>query len=400
MDGSQWEHVEIIARAALDEGAFLRLTLSQPRGAEAAPWMRISLRPVSVQGRYHLQFSYFDGKKDVVQNHAGEELQAELRRVLGLPFGRIHVQTTVEDIHVQVTRKGKVLLNRAKPSRQDAPDLAHDRAKARPLRSGERDEFLHAIGIADQEGHIRPSMRGKFRQVNRFLAVIEAVVKASDLGQRPIRLLDCGCGSAYLTFAAYHHLNHALGLEAELIGVDVNPETTAPLRELADQLGWEGIAFHVSAIADLQLDPPPDVVLSLHACDTATDEAIARGILWGSAAILAAPCCQHELHHQLREPLYRPVLRHGILRERLADLLTDAFRAQILRIMGYRADVFEFVSPEHTSKNLLIRAERGLPPGDEQAVTEYLTLKAYWGVDLALERLLGEALQRHLEGAP
>lgn len=400
------EHIEVIARAALEEGVFLRLTLSQPRGAEAAPWARITVRPVAIQGRYHLQFSYFDGKKDTVQNHAGEALRAELDRVLALPFGRIHAQTTAEDIHVQVTRQGKVLLKRAKPSRREPPDLAHDHAKARPLPSGARDEFLQAIGLADAQGRIRPSMGAKYRQVNQFLGVIEQVVGEGALAQRPLaqgplRLLDCGCGSAYLTFAAYHHLNHTLGREAHLVGVDVNPATTAPLRELADRLGWAEISFRVSTIAALELDEPPDLVLSLHACDTATDEAIARGILWGSPAILAAPCCQHELHHQLREPLYRPVLRHGILRERLADLLTDAFRAQLLRIMGYRADVFEFVSPEHTAKNLLIRAQRGLPPGDPQAVAEYRALKGYWGLaDVALERLLGPALQPYLEQTP
>jgi hypothetical protein len=138
------------------------------------------------------------------------------------------------------------------------------------------------------------------------------------------------------------------------------------------------------------------MVLSLHACDTATDEAIAGGIRWGSHWILSAPCCQHELHDQLREPLFRPVLRHGILRERMADILTDALRALVLRIMGYRTKVIQFVSPEHTSKNLLIQAEIGLPKGDERFVQEYLALKRYWGITPCIEDLLGAELSRYL----
>jgi hypothetical protein len=139
-------------------------------------------------------------------------------------------------------------------------------------------------------------------------------------------------------------------------------------------------------------------VLSLHACDTATDEAIAQGILWASRGILAAPCCQHELHSQLGAPLFRPVLRHGILKQRTADILTDALRASVLRIMGYRTDVVQFVSPEHTTKNLMIRAKKGLKPGHRASVQQYEDLKAFWGVEPCIEGLLGDRLARHLSG--
>jgi len=179
-----------------------------------------------------------------------------------------------------------------------------------------------------------------------------------------------------------------------LTGVDRNAELIGKCCALRDSLGWDGLEFHVSSIAEFKPAEPPDVVLSLHACDTATDEAIAQGILWKSRVILAAPCCQHELHKQLDAPLFQPLLRHGILRERLADLLTDAFRALVLRIMGYRASVVEFISPEHTAKNLMIQAERGLKPGDAAAIREYHELKRLWNVSPAIEQMMGEEFRR------
>ncbi len=195
-----------------------------------------------------------------------------------------------------------------------------------------------------------------------------------------LQILDAGCGSAYLTFAAARHVEGA-----RVVGVDSNAELIAKCSALASKLGAR-VEFRASAIADFAPETPPDVVLSLHACDTATDEALARGALWQSRVILAAPCCQHELHHALASDAFAPVLRHGLLRERLADILTDAFRALALRVMGYRVTVCEFVTPEHTSKNLMLRAVRarepGLPrrspdsvgtkPGDKQAAAEYL----------------------------
>ena len=178
-----------------------------------------------------------------------------------------------------------------------------------------------------------------------------------------------------------------------MLGIDANEELIANCSELRESLGWPEPQFHISTIADFSPPVPPEIVLSLHACDTATDEAIAQGVLWGTRVILAAPCCQHELHEQIQAPLFQPLLRHGILKGRLADLLTDTFRALVLRILGYRTSVFEFVSPEHTSKNLMIRAERGLAPGDRGAIEEYRELKTFWGVSPAIEELLAGEIE-------
>jgi hypothetical protein len=186
------------------------------------------------------------------------------------------------------------------------------------------------------------------------------------------------------------------GIPSRLFGVDLKDELIARHQAHADALGWSGVTFHAGRIA--QFDPPdaPDVVLALHACDTATDEALARGIVWGSRIILSVPCCHHHLHAQLAQrvapPPFGPVFRHGILRERWADVLTDTFRALILRMMGYTTDVVEFISPEHTTRNLLIRAVRSATSGQRDAADEYVELRRYWGVTPYLEALLGPAL--------
>ena len=385
------DYKTIIKSAVMDECAFLKLSLGGALQG-VSPWIKIIVRPVEIKGGRKLQFSYFDGKKDITKNFSGEEVISRLDEVLAIPFSRIHLHSTAGDVNVKITRKGIPVITRTKASSAEEPILAHDHVKDQPLPAS--DAFLQAIGIANEQGEIRPGMQAKFRQVNQFLRIIQQTVPKIE---PPIRMVDCGCGSAYLTFAAYHYLRDILALEVKALGIDVSGELIGKCSALRDSLGWQGIGFEVSQIADFKPETPPNVVLSLHACDTATDEAIARGILWGSDVILAAPCCQHELHDQLHLESFRPVLRHGILKERLADILTDAFRASVLRIMGYRASVVEFVSPDATSKNLMIRAEKGLKPGDPRHVAGYEHLKKKLNVLPCIERLIGEDFEKYLQ---
>jgi len=384
-----------VERAVLDEDTFLGLTLSGNRDQGSVPWIRIRLRPVMIRGHRQIQFSYFDGRRDVTKNFSGSELQREVAEVLALPFRQTHLRTTSGDTHIRVTRKGRVLITRGKdPSSRQIPSPSHDRKKRQPLPADVPDTFLQTIGVMSGQGKVNASMWRKFRQINEFLRIVERTLSLVSLSPKTLEVTDCGCGSAHLTFAAYHYLNHTLSIPARVVGVDVNSELIQKCSRLADSLGWDGLEFRVSDIASFEPTVPPDMILSLHACDTATDEAIAQGILWDSRAILAAPCCQHELHGQLGAPLLRPLLRHGILRERLADLLTDTFRSLVLRIMGYRTSVIEFISPEYTSKNLMIRAERGLKRGDTAYIQEYRDLKGFWGVSPTIEDLLGEEFQQ------
>jgi SAM-dependent methyltransferase len=386
-----------VRAAVLDEETFLRLTASGKARGAGAPWVKVVVRPVLVRERTRMQFSYFDGKKDTTKNFVGAMVGEKLDELLAMGFSQFHVQSTTGDLHVRITKKGRALVRRAKPSRRERePVLTHDRRKPYPIPADGHDSFLQAIGIMGQSGRVRAAMQGKFRQINEFVRLMEQMLPPEGLEKQALEIVDCGCGNAYLTFAAYHYLNDIKDIPAHVVGVDSNEEIIAKCRDLSESLGWEAVEFRVSRIREYRPETRPDLVLSLHACDTATDEAIAQGIRWGSRFILAAPCCQHELHDTLRAPLFRPVLRHGILKERTADILTDAFRALVLRIMGYRTDVVQFVDPEHTAKNLMIRARKGLKPGGKAHVGEYERLKEFWGVEPCIEGLLGEEIGPYL----
>jgi len=378
---------------------FRRATFGGVARSGPAPWRRVVVRPIELRGEPHLQFSYFEGRKDIARNHRPGDARPALVELIGFRFSGIHLSTTTEEIDLRITKKGKVLIGRRKVA--ETPLLeAHNRAKNLPLPEGSADRLLEVMGIMTPNGRVRPSMRGKYSQINEFLKHLVHVMDEAGLRSigRELEILDCGCGASYLTLAVHHYLNDVLGLPARIIGVDVNEEVIRKSLERSEKLGAEGIAFACSRIRGIHARP--DIVLALHACDTATDEAIAQAIRSEAKLLLCVPCCHHALNAAIRAAgpaeVLRPLLRHGILRERAADLVTDAFRALALRIMGYRTDVVEFVSTEHTARNLMIRAVRGLPVGGPEFVREYLEMKSFWGATPFIEGALGERFQEAL----
>jgi len=385
----------LVTEKVLDEDTFVRLTMKGIVRGPAVPWQRIVVRPVEVQGRRQLQFSYFDAKHDISKNSYGAEAVARLAELVAIPFSSIVVQTTTEDLQIQITKKGKALLHRH-TAEQATPNLLHNRAKALPLPADQPDAFLQAIGIMNGQGQVKPQMQAKFAQINEFLKLLDATGELDHFENSPINVLDCGCGSSYLTFAAYHYLNVVRGIPARLVGVDTNAALIAKCAEQAHLLDFDDLCFQHTPIVDFQPEQAPDLVIALHACDTATDEAIYQAIRADAHMLVCAPCCHHYLNDQIAADLFRPVLRHGILKQRMADILTDTFRALTLRIMGYRAEVIEFVAAEHTAKNLMIHAVKSAAPGDQQFVREYNELKQFWGVAPYLEHLLGDSFTRWL----
>ncbi|OQY37279.1 MAG: hypothetical protein B6243_00970 [Anaerolineaceae bacterium 4572_5.2] len=382
----------------LDEETFLSAVFSGQQKGKSVLWEKVSLRPVLLKDKRHIQFSYFDGKQDISKNYAGDELAEKVDELLALAFKSIALRASSGDIRVQITKKGKAIIHQDKaPAKQpQQPDLSHNHRKDLLLPFDKPNPFLQTIGIMTAEGRIRAKMQDKFWQINRFLQLVHQSIDLKRLSHSPLRVVDCGCGSAYLSFATYHYLSDILERPTQMVGIDLKSDLLQRRGEQARNLGWDGLRFEASRIIDYTPAAPPDIVLALHACDTATDESLAQAARWGSRYIFSVPCCHHHLQAQLPSVgqavslSHKPVLRHGILKERLGDILTDAFRALILRIMGYRSEVVEFISSEHTDKNLMIRAVKASKPGQAQFLREYQAMKAEWGATPYLEELLGK----------
>jgi SAM-dependent methyltransferase len=392
-------HAEL-ARRVLHGRMWHRLTLAHHGGQGAA---RESLRPVLIRQAAGWQVEQVQEGRTTVRNiETAEALAGALEHLLAATGPReYHLLATDGDLHVRITRKGRLLVTRGRP--QAAAEVApqpHDRVKSQPLAAFDASALLRILGIADGSGAVRASMRGKVDQINAFLREVDAVLPAT-LPERPLEIVDCGCGLAYLTFAASFYLKQVRGIEVHVRGIDKNPALVRKANDLARDLDAADDATFIAAdLATCRLDVRPNLLLSLHACDQATDAALARGVEWGAETMLVAPCCQHDLQRQIGDtgPM-RALLRHGILRERQADLLTDACRAQILRLLGYRVKIVEFVSPEATARNLLLRATAGLAKGQGPVLAEYLALRDFWKVTPALEQMLAPRLDPWLGAA-
>ncbi|OKI70993.1 class I SAM-dependent methyltransferase [Micromonospora sp. CB01531] len=366
-------------RALLLDPALTRAVAAGRRRGERPSVVRAELRPVTLKAGLRLQIATSDAARPYTRNVApGAEAGAAVDALLAEPFGNWHVETADTTLQLRVTKSGEAQVHRAAASRPAPEPGGHDRAKDYLLDPG--DPIFAEIG----------GSAAKRRQVDAFLRALAATLPDDLTG--PLRVVDLGCGNAYLTFAAYRYLIRR-GLDVTLVGVDVREDQRRRNTELAERLGWaDQVSFVAGTIAEAVVEPVPDLVLALHACDTATDEALARAVRWNAGWVLAAPCCHHDVAAQLRARTapgpYELLTRQGILRERFADVLTDALRAGLLRLHGYRADVVEFVDSRHTPRNLLIRARHtgNTPTADQRA--EYRELVDQWAVTPRLETLL------------
>lgn len=381
---------------------FARATFAGAARGASTEWVRVVVRPVEVRGAPHVQFAYHGAKKVLAKNFEPGAIDDPLEELLLIGFAGVHVSSRTEELDVRTSRKGKVHVGRSRAQTSAPADTGHNRWKDVPLPEGRASHLLEVLGISTADGTVRPTMRAKFTQINEFLKHLSHALDDTDLARlnRPVELLDCGCGLSYLTLAAHHYLNDVRGVPARVVGVDVNDELIRKSAERAERAAAGNVEFACRRIGTA--DVPADVVIALHACDTATDDAIAQAVRSEARLLLCVPCCHHDLNRALGasagDGVLRPVLRHGILLQRTADLVTDAFRALALRVCGYRTDVVEFVATEHTPRNLMIRAVRGAPAGDAPHVAEYQEMKRFWRVTPYIEKALGEAFQHVVRG--
>ena len=363
----------------------LQAVLSGSRNSQGAA--KIKIRPVELKGNICYQASVTEGTKVFHKNYERADLLAYIQKELEQNFSQFQIQGQQADGTVLVSKKGKMTFKKKqhpKEAKKPLQILAHNRVKKYILKEGTAVPFLVELGVMNAQGKIISAKYDKFRQINRFLEFIEDILPRLPK-DREVTILDFGCGKSYLTFAMYYYLRELQGYDVRIIGLDLKADVIAKCSRLATTYGYEKLQFLQGDIADYEGVSAVDMVVTLHACDTATDFALAKAVEWGAQVILSVPCCQHEVNKQIKNELLEPVMRYGILKERMAALLTDGIRANLLEAKGYDTQILEFIDMEHTPKNLLIRAVK---TGKEKPADHLQELLQELKVKPTLEKLL------------
>lgn len=316
---------------------------------------KVKIRPILLKDKFIYQATETVGPKVLHTNYERQELIEYIGELMEERFMQLQWEGQYEDGLVLVSKKGHLTTKvKRHACKKEQAALEHNRRKKYLLAEGTAVPFLVDLGVMTPQGKIVSTKYDKFRQINRFLEFIEDILPRLDRG-RELTILDFGCGKSYLTFAMYYYLRQLRHFDVRIIGLDLKEDVIQHCNELAQSYGYEKLKFYTGDIASYEGVRQVDMVVTLHACDTATDYALAKAVYWGAKVILSVPCCQHELNGQIRNEMLSPVLSYGILKERMASLITDGLRAQLLEGVGYETQILEFVDMEHTPKNLLIR---------------------------------------------
>ena len=317
---------------------------------------KVKIRPVMLKGSICYQASATEGPKVFHKNYDRQQLIGYLETEITGRFSQFQTQGRMLDGVVLVSKKGRMTIKeKHHETREPVQIQAHNRVKQYILKEGVPVPFLIDLGVMNEKGKIITSRYDKFRQINRFLEFVEDILPAFSR-EKEITILDFGCGKSYLTFAMYYYLRELKNYDVNIIGLDLKTDVIHKCNFLAEKYGYDKLHFYQGDIAEYEGVSSVDMVVTLHACDTATDFALAKAVEWGARVILSVPCCQHEVNKQIRNEMLEPVLRYGILKERMSALITDAVRANLLESKGYETQILEFIDMEHTPKNLLIRA--------------------------------------------
>lgn len=329
---------------------------------------KVKVRPVLIKDELLFQETLYRGTQVFHTNLDREKLADRLADYMGTLFRQAQLNSADSEATVLISKKGKVTIKRRQKNhagQQDkqSPDLTHNRSKQYILREGQPVDFLVGLGVQTPDGRIAKARYDKFRQINRYLELIEDILDKLP-SERTIRIIDFGCGKSYLTFAMYYYLHEMQGRDIRITGLDLKADVIRNCNILAEKLGYDKLHFEQGDISGYQDADRVDMVVSLHACDTATDYALEKAVKWGAEVIMAVPCCQHELNGQIKCEILQPVLKYGVIKERMAALITDALRADLLEQQGYDVQILEFIDMEHTPKNLMIRAvkRKGMRP--------------------------------------
>lgn len=370
----------------------IQVILSNPRSKEELA--KVKIRPVLIKDELKFQASLYRQNKVFHQNFEVSGLISQILMWAKNDFRQIELDSKHAHGIVLISKKGKVTI-KEKKQKSDIKhnNLEHNRQKQYILKEDKPVPFLVDLGVQNKDGQIIKAKYDKFRQINRFLEFIEDVIPSLPR-DKELTIIDFGCGKSYLTFAIYYYLRELKGYDIRVIGLDLKEDVIKTCNKLKNKYGYEKLEFLVGDIATYDGVDVVDMVITLHACDTATDFALGKAVEWNAKVILSVPCCQHEFNHQMHNEILEPILQYGLIKERIAALATDALRAELLKLQGYTVQILEFIDMEHTPKNILIRAIKTTQKGNNKK--EYDKLREFLGVHPTLETLLMENFRGEL----
>ncbi|MEY8416522.1 class I SAM-dependent methyltransferase [Tissierella praeacuta] len=369
--------------------------LSNLRIKDEESFSKVIIKPVLIQKEIRLQFAYEYRNKVLHKNLEPLSSINEIEKLLTHKFKQGMIFTKEADYQLLINKKGGASILKKKPTKKQL-DFSHNRKKSYIIEDGEPVDFLIRLGVMNENGKVVSKRYDKFKQINRFLEMVSDVIQRMNK-DKTLNIVDFGCGKSYLTFALYYYLVNILGLDVNIIGLDLKQDVIEFCNEVAMDLNYERLKFIHGDIKDYDGFNKVNMVVTLHACDIATDAALVKAINWEAETILSVPCCQHEFYDKIKNPVLEPMLSHGIIKEKLASLVTDSLRANILEILGYQVQLLEFIDMEHTPKNILIRAMKTNNKNKKESINKYVEFKKFWGLkDLYIEKELGEKIIKKL----
>lgn len=372
-----------------DDGHLVRMIFSNKR-KKSLEYNKVTIRPVKLSGQIMYQVEYTFDKKVTHENLDHDAAYTKSIDLVTNEFKQVNIFTAAEDIQILASKPTKPEKARitVKPATRGLPTLEHNKTKQYVIADGTPCDFLIRLGVMDESGKVIQRHYSKFRQINRYLEIVEDVFPYLPKDKQ-LKIIDFGCGKAYLTFALYYYLRVLKDRDVKIIGLDLKKDVIAFCSKVASDLGYDGLEFLMGDIADYTNDHA-DMVVTLHACDTATDYALINAVSWNTQVILSVPCCQHELFSQIHNDVHQPMLKYGILKDRLTEYLTDGLRGLKLEARGYDVAMIEFTSLEHTARNIMIKAVKTKSPDSAKAAkaqAQYEALRDFYQVKPTIEQL-------------
>lgn len=401
MEQKEREKVRVILAETINDNLY-RMIISKPLADKEIT--KIVVRPVMLKGKMFFQETSYVGTKVFHENFDGEKMQKRILEYMTGKFGQAESECADKKVIILANKKGTVTIRKKNYARRAENDetenvsrkeavkamrMEHNRTKKYLIQDGEPVDFLIALGVQMPDGRVVKNKYDKFKQINRYLEFIEDILPTLKK-EGPIRIIDFGCGKSYLTFALYYYLRMKKQYEVDIIGLDLKKDVIETCDRLKEKLGYKGLVFMQGDIKDFEKEGDVDLVVSLHACDTATDYALAKAVRWNAKVIMAVPCCQHEVNKQITCKEMEDILKYGIIKERISALLTDAYRGKCLELAGYDTQILEFIDMEHTPKNILIRAVKRADESDGKGREELKKTDEFFGIHPTLEKLLFE----------